>query len=54
MTGEDALFHGPWSLLIILQEGLIVVRFDEHGIDAARRVDNLARGVSEIGEDGEG
>ena len=54
VTGEDALLHGPGALLIILQEGLVVVRFDEHGIDAARRVHHLTRGVSEVGEDGEG
>ena len=54
VTGEDALLNGPGTLLIILQEGLVVVRFDEHGIDTARRVYHLTRGVSEIGEDGEG
>jgi hypothetical protein len=54
VTGEDALFHRPRALLIILEKGLVVVGFYEHGIDAARRVHHLAWCVAEISENGEG
>ena len=50
---EDALLHSPRALLIILQQGFVVVRLNEDGINAACRVQHLARGVTEIGEDGE-
>ena len=51
---EDALLHSPRALLIILQQGFVVVRLNEDGINAACRVHHLSRGVTEIGEDGEG
>lgn len=51
---EDALLHGPRTLRIILKQGLVVVGLQKHRIDAARRVHHLARGMAEVGEDGEG
>ena len=51
---EDALLHGPRTLRIILKKGLVVVGLQKHRIDAARRVHHLARGMAEVGEDGEG
>ena len=51
---ENALLHSPRALLIILQQGLVMVRLNEDGIDAACRVHHLSRCVTEIGEDGEG
>ena len=53
VPGENALLHGPRTVLIILKEGLVMICFDEHGIDAARAVHNLTRRVAEIGENGE-
>lgn len=54
MAREDALLHGPRTLRIILKQGLVVVGLQKHRIDAARRVHYLARGMPEVGEDGEG
>ena len=51
---ENALLHSPRALLIILKQVFVVVRLNEDGIDAACRVHHLSRGVTEIGEDGEG
>ena len=51
---EDALLHGPRTLRIILKQCLVVVGLQKHRIDAARRVHHLARGMAEVGEDGEG
>lgn len=51
---EDALLHTPRPLRIILKQGLVVVGLQKHRVDAARRVHHLARGVAEVGEDGEG
>ncbi len=54
VAGENALFHGPRTLRIILKQCLVVVGLQKHRIDAARGVHHLAWGVAEVGEDGEG
>jgi hypothetical protein len=51
---EDALFDGPGAFGVVLEEGFVVVGFDHKGVDALDGVDDLARGVAEVGEDAEG
>ncbi len=54
VPGENALLHRPRTVLIILKEGFVVIRFDEYGIDSTRGVHNLTRRVAEIRENREG
>jgi hypothetical protein len=54
VAGEDALFNGPGAFGVVLEEGFVVVGFDHEGVDALDGVDDLARGVTEVGEDAEG
>jgi len=54
VPGENALLHRPRTVLIVLKEGLVMIRFDEDGIDAASGVHDLTRRVAEIRENGEG
>ena len=54
VASDGALQSSLRTLRIILKQCLVVVGLQKHRIDAARRVHHLARGMAEVGEDGEG
>lgn len=51
---EDALFHRPGALGVVLKKGFVVVRFDHERVDATDRVEDLAGGIAKVGEDPKG
>ena len=54
VAGGDALLDGPRTAGVPLQELLIVVGFDDQGLDAASGLADQAGSESEVSEDGEG
>ena len=54
VTRLDALFDGPRALGVLLEEGLVVVGFDEQSVYAAHRLGDERGGMAEVGQEAEG